>query len=87
MCVSFEVFTVGMPSQNKSLVFLSCLLTGEDEKPRATKFLVVLGDDPKPEPKPRRRERKLLDERTKPFYNHCKWWCHDSKFLYLYVSE
>ena len=99
-----QVFTLGMPSQNKPPVFMLCIsrlinmfrwLSGEDEKSRDTKVSGCSGEDPNP--KPRSRERKLPDVRTKPFYNHCKC-CHNSNiscglFLLsrrlhvLYVSE
>ncbi|XP_073002015.1 uncharacterized protein [Typha latifolia] len=50
--------------------------SGDHERQTAPKYLVVLGDDPKPRPK--RREMRITNRRDKPLYNHyangCGWW-------------
>ncbi|KAF9612289.1 hypothetical protein IFM89_038859 [Coptis chinensis] len=52
--------------------------TGGEQRPAASKHLLILGDDPKPKPKRRRDATFVLDEKQKPLYNHYAngsgWW-------------
>ncbi|KAF9612297.1 hypothetical protein IFM89_038867 [Coptis chinensis] len=56
----------------------SLVLTGGEQRPAASKHLLILGDDPKPKPKRRRDATFVLDEKQKPLYNHYAngsgWW-------------
>ncbi|KAG1353980.1 hypothetical protein COCNU_07G000920 [Cocos nucifera] len=53
----------------------------DDERDSTPKYLVILGDDPKPQPK--KREKRFINKGAKPFYNHyangCGWWEGDKE--------
>ncbi|XP_010920349.1 uncharacterized protein [Elaeis guineensis] len=55
--------------------------SADDERDSTPKYLVILGDDPKPRPK--KREKRFINNEAKPFYNHyangCGWWEGDKE--------